>query len=84
MKDYQEFIAELSFNLFQKNSESGPPLSSNQMQVMKGIKGILAKDSSEMNIRKAKATIDKYVRSHPDVDDKTLNHMKKMIDVYAN
>ena len=50
---------------------------------MDGIKNILTKNSSEMNIRKANMTIDKYSRANPQVDDKAIAYMRKMIASYA-
>ena len=60
-----------------------PPLTSQQKQIIDGIKHILAKDSSEINIQKANMTIEKYSRANPQVDDKTITYMKKMIASYA-
>jgi CHASE3 domain sensor protein len=62
---------------------SNPPLSSQQKKIMDGIKNILAKNSSEMNVQKAKMTIEKYSRANPQVDDKSIVYMKKMVDSYA-
>ena len=61
-----------------------PPLTSQQKKIMDGIKNILAKDSSEMNVRKANITIDKYSRANPQVDEKSIIYMRKMIDAYTH
>ena len=66
-----------------KSNPIAPPLTSQQKKIMDGIKNILAKDSSEMNIRKANMTIDKYSRANPQVDDKAIAYMRKMISSYA-
>ena len=74
---------EMNEDAVQEGIFSNPPLSSQQKKIMDGIKNILAKNSSEMNIRKANMTIDKYSRANPQVDDKSIAYMKKMVDSYA-
>ena len=88
MKKFKELRKELKEDIFGGakrllKNVSGPPLSSQQKQIIDGIKNILAKDNSEMNVRKANMTIDKYFRANPQVDDKAITYMKKMISSYA-
>ena len=89
MKKFKKLRKELEEGIFSgakrllKTNADGPPLSSQQKKIMDGIKNILAKDSSEMNIRKANMTIDKYSRANPQVDDKVVAYMRKMISSYA-
>ena len=74
---------EMNKDAVQEGIFSSPTLSSQQKKIMDGIKNILAKNSSEMNIQKAKMTVDKYSRANPQVDDKAITYMKKMISSYA-
>ena len=89
MKKFKKLRKELEEGIFSgakrllKTNADGPPLTSQQKKIMDGIKNILAKDSSEMNIRKANMTIDKYSRANPQVDDKAIAYMRKMISSYA-
>ena len=89
MKKFKNLRKELEEGIFSgakrllRTNADGPPLTSQQKKIMDGIKNILAKDSSEMNITKANMTIDKYSRANPQVDDKSIAYMKKMVDSYA-
>ena len=88
MKKFRELRNQLKEDIFgniikTKISSKPPPLSSQQKKIMDGIKNILAKDSSEMNVRKANITIDKYSRANPQVDEKSIIYMRKMIDAYT-
>ena len=89
MKKFKEFRKELKENIFSgakrllRTNTDGPPLSSQQKKIIDGIRNILAKDNSEMNLRKANMTIDKYSRANPQVDDKAIYYMRKMIASYT-
>lgn len=90
MKKFKELRKELKEDIFSsakkllKVHSDGPVLTSQQKKIMDGIKNILAKNSSEMNVQKANMTIDKYSRANPQVDDKAIAYMKKMISSYTS
>ena len=89
MKKFKKLRKELEEGIFSgakrllKTNADGPSLTSQQKKIIDGIKNILSKDSSEMNVRKANMTIDKYSRANPQVDDRAIAYMRKMIASYA-
>lgn len=90
MKKFKELRKELKEDIFSsakkllKAHSDEPVLTSQQKKIMDGIKNILAKNSSEMNVQKANMTIDKYSRANPQVDDKSIAYMKKIISIYSS